>query len=150
MATATAVKTGKVVQVIGPVVDVEFAGGELFDGAPRVEVCAANAARIASIRGESSRLRVRVSLLFQIHLREPEISQTGVRVFGAEHLPLLRDDLHVLAFRVAKVTERIFDGSHVMPGLQRLRVIVAEQSPPRHVPPLPDARRPCPHLEPYP
>src|SRR6187397_3069568 len=29
MATATAAKTGKVVQVIGPVVDVEFAGGEL-------------------------------------------------------------------------------------------------------------------------
>src|SRR3954464_15823050 len=31
MATATAVKTGKVVQVIGPVVDVEFAGGQLPD-----------------------------------------------------------------------------------------------------------------------
>ena len=28
--------------------------------------------------------------------------------------------------------------------------IIAEQSPPRYVPSLPDARRPCPHLEPYP
>ena len=45
MATATAAKTGKVVQVIGPVVDVEFAGGEL----PAIY----NAVRIVSSPGDS-------------------------------------------------------------------------------------------------
>src|SRR5438045_3407899 len=45
MATATAAKTGKVVQVIGPVVDVEFAGGEL----PAIY----NAVRIVSNAGDS-------------------------------------------------------------------------------------------------
>ena len=29
MSVATAVKVGKVVQIIGPVVDIEFAGGDL-------------------------------------------------------------------------------------------------------------------------
>src|SRR6187402_697261 len=43
--TATAQKTGKVVQVIGPVVDVEFAGGEL----PAIY----NAVRIVSSAGDS-------------------------------------------------------------------------------------------------
>jgi F-type H+/Na+-transporting ATPase subunit beta len=45
MATATAAKTGKVVQVIGPVVDVEFAGGEL----PAIY----NAVRIVSSKGDA-------------------------------------------------------------------------------------------------
>ncbi|HET7697496.1 MAG TPA: F0F1 ATP synthase subunit beta [Vicinamibacterales bacterium] len=46
MATATAVNTGKVVQVIGPVVDVEFAGGTL----PAIY----NAVRISSPGGDGS------------------------------------------------------------------------------------------------
>src|SRR3954462_7971782 len=45
MATATAAKTGKVVQVIGPVVDVEFAGGAL----PAIY----NAVRIVSSKGDA-------------------------------------------------------------------------------------------------
>src|SRR6187399_2472331 len=45
MATATATKTGKVVQVIGPVVDVEFAGGDL----PAIY----NAVRIVSEPGDA-------------------------------------------------------------------------------------------------
>jgi F-type H+-transporting ATPase subunit beta len=45
MATATATKTGKVVQVIGPVVDVEFAGGSL----PAIY----NAVRITSNAGDA-------------------------------------------------------------------------------------------------
>src|SRR5678809_1056010 len=43
--TATAQKTGKAVQVIGPVVDVEFAGGEL----PAIY----NAVRIVSSQGDA-------------------------------------------------------------------------------------------------
>ena len=50
MATATAQKVGKVVQVIGPVVDIEFEGGQL----PEIY----NAVRISSTGGGGSPIDV--------------------------------------------------------------------------------------------
>ena len=69
MATATAQKVGKVVQVIGPVVDVEFEGGHL----PEIY----NAVRIQSADGAGQKIDVIVEV--EQHLGENRVRTVAMK-----------------------------------------------------------------------
>jgi F-type H+/Na+-transporting ATPase subunit beta len=68
MAVAEAVKVGKVVQIIGPVIDVEFAGGEL----PKIY----NALRVT---GESGGIKIDVIVEVEQHLGENRVRTVAMR-----------------------------------------------------------------------
>src|SRR6187401_3851269 len=68
MATATATKTGKVVQIIGPVVDIEFAGGVL----PAIY----NAVRIS---GDAGGQKVDLIVEVEQHLGENRVRTVAMK-----------------------------------------------------------------------
>jgi F-type H+/Na+-transporting ATPase subunit beta len=68
MAVAEAVKVGKVVQIIGPVIDVEFAGGEL----PKIY----NALRVT---GESGGEKIDVIVEVEQHLGENRVRTVAMK-----------------------------------------------------------------------
>ena len=71
MATATATKTGKVVQIIGPVVDIEFEGGVL----PAIY----NAVRITGDSGATGGEKVNLIVEVEQHLGENRVRTVAMK-----------------------------------------------------------------------
>src|SRR5436190_318853 len=119
--TATAQKVGKVVQVIGPVVDVEFAGGEL----PAIY----NAVRIMSSPGDAGDV---IDVIAVVDLLEPYLRGGKIGLFGGAGVGktvIIQELIHNVAMKhggvsvFAGVGERTREGNDLWLEFQESGVI---------------------------